>query len=257
MAVEVQPQTEGSPDKECPSKRYAVVVGINDYTEAGIGNLSFCVADAEAFYDALIIYSEYDPDCVTLFSDGSHEKARKPNRSNILAAISDIATQATEKDSVLLFFAGHGTRDTKDSYLLTQEFRMSVIPDTSIPMAMINDYLRHSKAKLIVRFFDACHAGRIGSRSAPVGPDIKKHFLVEGEGWATLSACKEEQYAHEDTHLGYGIFSYCLVKGLSGDAANGRHQVTFHSLCNYTIAKTTEITSELGYFAMGDIPDGG
>src|SRR6266699_1005798 len=246
MAVEVQPQTEGTPDKQCPAKRYAVVVGVNDYTEAGIGNLSFCASDAEAFYDSLITYCEYDPTNVTLFSDGPHKQAKKPLRSNILAAIADMATQAGEEDSVLFFFAGHGTRDTKDSYLLTQEFRIQVIPDTSIPMGIINDYLRQSKAKFIMRFFDACHAGRIGSRSVPVGPDIKKHFLVEGEGWATLSACKEEQYAHEDGELGHGIFSYCLIKGLSGDAANARQEVTFHSLSTYTIAKTTEITNELG-----------
>jgi hypothetical protein len=36
----------------CNSKRYAVIVGVNDYSESGIGNVSFCAADAEAFYDA-------------------------------------------------------------------------------------------------------------------------------------------------------------------------------------------------------------
>lgn len=246
MVVEAQPSQAESRAAVCKSKRYAVVVGVNDYTEADIGSLSFCAADAEAFYDALITYSEYDPACVILFSDGIHASARKPLRSNILAAISDMATRATEDDSILFFFAGHGTRDTKDSYLLTQEFRTSVVADTSIPMNMINNYLRQSKARFIMRFFDACHAGRIGSRGAPAGPDIKKHFLVEGEGWATLSACKEDQYAHEDAVLGHGIFSYCLVKGLSGDAATTGHEVTFHSLSTYTIAKTTDITNELG-----------
>ena len=58
-------------------------------------------------------------------------------------------------------------------------------------MQLINDHLRQSKARLTMRFFDACHSGRIGVRAAPVGPDIQKHFLVEAEGWATLSACKE------------------------------------------------------------------
>lgn len=115
-------QTDRSAAVDKP-KRYTVVVGVNDYTEAGIGNLSFCAADAEAFYDALITYCEYDPECVVLFSDGTHEKAKKPERSDILAAISKMASCATENDSVLFFFAGHGTRDTKDSYLLTKEFQ--------------------------------------------------------------------------------------------------------------------------------------
>ncbi len=46
------------------SKRYAVIVGVNDYAEASIGDLAFCTADAEAFYDALLTYAEYDPSCV-------------------------------------------------------------------------------------------------------------------------------------------------------------------------------------------------
>ena len=227
-------------------KRYAVVVGINDYSGSGIGSLSFCAADAEAFYDALITYCEYDPECVVLFSDGSHEKAKRPERSDILASISRMSSRANEEDSILFFFAGHGTRDTKDSYLLTKDFRKEAVAGTSIPMDMINDYFHQSNAKFVMRFFDACHSGRIGARTAPVGPDIKKHFLVEGKGWATLSACEEDQYAHEDPDLGHGIFSYCLVKGLSGEAATDEQQITFHSLTAYTMTKTIEITNAGG-----------
>jgi len=86
----------------------------------------------------------------------------------------------------------------------------------------------------------------MGVRAAPVGPDIQKHFLVEGEGWATLSACKVDQFAHEDPNLGHGIFSYCLIKGLSGDAATPEQQVTLNSLISYTITNTIEITKERG-----------
>jgi hypothetical protein len=113
-------------------------------------------------------------------------------------------------------------------------------------MDTINEHFRQSKARFVMRFFDACHAGRIGTRGVPEGPDIQKHFLVEAEGWATLSACKEDQLAHEDPGLGHGIFSYCLVKGLGGDAATDKQQVTFHSLTTYTISKTIEITKDRG-----------
>lgn len=227
-------------------KRYAVVVGVNDYSETGIGNLSFCMADAEAFYDALLTYCAYDPACVTLFSDGQHKDARRPTRSDILVAIADMSTRATEEDSILFFFAGHGTRDPQDSYLLTQEFRLSVVANTSISMNMINDHLLQSKARFIMRFFDACHSGRIGARAGGNGPDIQRHFLVEAKGWATLAACTEDQFAHEDPDLGHGIFSYCLIKGLSGDAATPKGEVTLDSLTTYTIDKTTDITNDLG-----------
>jgi len=193
-----------------------------------------------------VSYCEYNPEHIALFSDGTHKAAQKPLRSNILAAISDMSTHATEDDSILFFFAGHGTRDTKDSYLLTQEFRTAIVAETSIPMNTINEQFHTSDARYRMRFFDACHSGRAGVRGTPPHPDIKKHFLVEGEGWTTLSACKEDQYAHEDVELGHGIFSYCLVKGLSGDAVTAEQEVTLDSLAMYTITKTSEITKERG-----------
>ncbi len=121
-----------------------------------------------------------------------------------------------------------------------------MVAETSLPMQLINDHMHQSQARFVMRFFDACHSGRIGTRAAPVGPDIKKHFLVEGEGWATLAACKQDQFAHEDPDLGHGIFSYCLVKGLSGAAATQDQEVTLQSLSTYTIAETENITKELG-----------
>jgi hypothetical protein len=60
MVVVEQSLQETRSTEETKPKRYAVVVGINDYAESGIGNLNFCVADAETFYDALLTYCEYD-----------------------------------------------------------------------------------------------------------------------------------------------------------------------------------------------------
>ncbi|HLL79276.1 MAG TPA: caspase family protein, partial [Ktedonobacteraceae bacterium] len=245
MAVETQ-KVRANGNTGTSAKRFAVVVGVNDYSGTGYGNLSYCAADAEVFYDALLTYCEYDPSCVTLFSDGTHKDAEKPLRSSILVAIANMAKRAGKDDSILFFFAGHGTRDAEDSYLLTQEFRPSVVAETGIPMEVINEYLRQSNARLIMRFFDACHSGRLGAREVSVGPDIQRHFLVEGEGFATLSACKEDQPAHEDPELGHGIFSYCLIKGLSGAAATDDGEVTLSSLSTYTIIETTEITKKLG-----------
>jgi uncharacterized caspase-like protein len=229
------------------AKRYAVVVGIDNYSGANIDSLSFCAADAEAFYDALLTYCEYDPAHVTLFSDGSHAAAKATRREDILAAIATMSSLATEEDSILFFFAGHGTRDDKDSYLLTNEFRRAVIPATSIPLNMVNEAFSQSKARLRLRFFDACHSGKMGARAVPVGPDIRRHFLIEAEGWATLSACKEDEYANEDHALKHGIFSYCLIKGLSGEAkVPDTDIITLNSLVTYTVLNTIEITKERG-----------
>jgi uncharacterized caspase-like protein len=186
MADESQPSQDGEVASEAymnRSGRFAVVVGINDYSGSDLEDLAYCAADAEVFYDALLSYCEYELDHVVLFSDGTHPDAKKPLRSDILSSIHEMCDRATDKDSILLFFAGHGTRDGRDSYLLTREYRARIVADTSIPMSLINEQFRQSRARFKMRFFDACHSGRMGRRSALQTPDIKSHFLVEAEGW--------------------------------------------------------------------------
>lgn len=225
--------------------RFAVIVGVNTYESSGAPNLTYCANDAEAFYDALVHYAQYVPGEVTLFSDGGHSEARQPRYTDILSSTKEICAKATEHDSILFFFAGHGTRDERDSYLLTREFRMNVLQESAISMQKINDYFRASQAKFRMRFFDACHSGRMGIRGLP-SPDVRSHFAVEAEGWATLAACGEDQLAHELPELGHGIFSYFLVKGLSGEASIDGPYVSLDNLKVYVMDKTIELTRKRG-----------
>lgn len=225
--------------------RYAVVVGVNNYAGSRLPNLNYCANDALAFYDALINYAQYDPDKVVLFSDSDHEAARTPSYSDILSSIQQICSQATEEDSILFFFAGHGTRDEQDSYLLTREYRANVLADSSISMGKVNSYFESSRAKFKMRFFDACHSGRIGVRGL-LNPNIQEHFIVDAEGWATLAACKEDQYAHELADIQQGIFSFFLVRGLRGDASVDGQVVTLDNLKVYVMDKIIELTKKRG-----------
>ncbi|MEL7605777.1 MAG: caspase family protein [Sedimentibacter saalensis] len=225
--------------------RYAVIVGINNYSGSCISNLNFCANDAEAFYDALIQYSKYDAENIQLFSDGKHPKANPITYTDILSAIKGMCNKATDQDSILFYFAGHGTRDENDSYLLTKEFRSNVISDSSISMKKVNDYFTSSLAKFKLRFFDACHSGRFGVRGLS-NPGVATDLAVEAEGWATLASCKEEQYAHELSDIGHGVFSYFLVKGLSGEASINDINVSLDNLKVYVMDQTINFTRKLG-----------
>ncbi|WP_176560157.1 caspase family protein [Brevibacillus dissolubilis] len=230
------------------AKRYAVIVGINDYSGTDINNLNFCGADAVAFYEALIHYSDYSEDDVWLFSDVQHNKAERPTNSDILSKIQLMCDKATEEDSILFYFAGHGTSDENDSFLITKEYRENILKDSSIPMNKVNEYFSASVAKFKLRFFDACHSGRMMRRTGNlIKPVLEKHLIVGAEGWATLAACKEDQFAHEFGELGHGIFSYFLVKGLSGSATIDGEFVTLDNLKNYVMDKTIELSKRYGY----------
>ncbi|KYP79542.1 caspase family protein [Ferroacidibacillus organovorans] len=226
------------------SRQLAVVIGVNDYGSAQ-SNLRYCSNDAEAFYESLVHYASYNSENMVLFSDGEHQCAKKPHYTDILSEVYSMCSNATESDSILLFFAGHGTRDDEDSYLLTQEFRPNVISESSIPMRKINDYFTQSKAKFKLRFFDACHSGRMGRRGL-LNPSVDDAFIINAEGWATLAACKETQYAHEHDTIKHGVFSYYLVKGISGEASTNGRTVALDDLKLYVMNKTIDLTSKLG-----------
>jgi uncharacterized caspase-like protein len=160
MADGIHPSQNGkiaSEEYSGKAGRFAVVVGINNYSESDLENLAYCAADAEAFYDALHLYCEYELDHLVLFSDGIHPNSKKPLRSDILSSIHWMCEQTTDQDSILLFFAGHGTRDGRDSYLLTQEYRAGIVAETSIPMNLIKEQFLLSRSRFKMRFFDFSH----------------------------------------------------------------------------------------------------
>lgn len=225
--------------------KYAVIIGNNNYEGSGLGNLNFCANDAQAFYDALLQYAKYDEENIMLFSDGGHIAAKPVYYTDILSAVKEMCSKATENDSILFFFAGHGTRDEKDSYLLTKEYRSNVINDSSITMKKINEYFSNSAAKFKLRFFDACHSGRFGVRGLS-NPSVETDLAIDAEGWATLASCREEQYAHELSQIGHGVFSYFLIRGLSGDASINNENVSLDNLKVYVMNQTISFTRKIG-----------
>ncbi|OLE53533.1 MAG: hypothetical protein AUG51_12695 [Acidobacteria bacterium 13_1_20CM_3_53_8] len=225
--------------------RYAVVAGINNYSGSPMSSLNFCSNDAEAFYEALLHYAQYNSSNIFLFSDGNHPAAHVPTYSDILSAVNEICEKANEEDSILLFFAGHGTRDERDSYLLTKEYRKNVLADSSIAMSKVNNYFQQSKAKFKLRFFDACHSGRLGLRGMS-NPNVDEHLAITAEGWATLASCREDQFAHENNDIKQGIFSYFIVRGLSGDASIDGSRITLDNLKVYVMDNTIDLSKKLG-----------
>ena len=61
---------------------------------------------------------------------------------------------------------------------------------------------------------------------------------------ATLYACSIGERAYEWPQRGHGVFSYYLLEGLKGGAANNQGEVTVNSLAEYTQSKVVEWTKD-------------
>jgi len=219
-------------------KRYAVVVGINDYEDDGIPGLKFALNDAHRVAQVLTERCGFCNEDVYVLSDGDdtgNTKAIRPTRSNILEKLQHVADAASEDDTVLFFFAGHGTEISKTPYLLTTDTKLKVLDKTAMIVTEVNEILQSSSAGVVLRFFDACRSPRAEARAmtARMAEGFENAILQSAKGWASLSACSSAEFSYEMPDLEQGLFSYYLCEGLIGAAADKNGDITFDRLVDY------------------------
>ncbi|KOR27867.1 hypothetical protein TI05_18075, partial [Achromatium sp. WMS3] len=97
---------------------YLVAVGVSDYANDDL-DLRFAAADAQAFHQAILRQSSnlYKQVHERLLITGG---TTPPTANNIRDAL-DLFTQATPKDTIILFLAGHGVRQYMQYYFLPQD----------------------------------------------------------------------------------------------------------------------------------------
>ena len=113
------------------------------------------------------------------------------------------------------------------------------------PLAKVSQILSRIKAQQLQTIIDACRndpeLGR-GEEDNLLIDTFSRGFRIkrndDGSGQlgvsATLYACSIGERAYEWAEKGHGVFSYYLLEGLKGKAANGQGEVTVVDLADYT-----------------------
>ncbi len=213
---------------------YSVCVGVNEYEDTAISNLNYARADAEAvsnLFRDCIDKSDLD---LHLLVDSSASKA------NVMELIGEYLPRVAKSDDiVVLFFAGHGSPESESSpdkasrYLILNDTHYDSIFSTGLNLeSELNRLLaRIYGPALILCFFDTCFSGRAGGRTFE-GPQlasvrtrrsgIKLEHLSLGEGRMIMTACDDDQLAFEDSKIGQGIFTSCLLDALRKERGNDK-----------------------------------
>ncbi|MDP7281514.1 MAG: caspase family protein, partial [Candidatus Poribacteria bacterium] len=101
------------------AEKWALLVGINDY-QNDIGALKYCVADVEAFRDALIETAGYKPANVHLMTDQMSGQDL-PTRINVIMRLDLLASQIQPEDTLIFYFSGDGISTEGQSFLLASD----------------------------------------------------------------------------------------------------------------------------------------
>ena len=148
-SVDVTPPPQ-IPDSEL-GNFHALLIAVENYTNPDYTDLDQPVSDATQLRDVLVQQYRFEPANVTLLED--------PDEEQILGSLGQLRNKVSDRDNVLIFFAGHGLWDEQieQGYWLPRD-----ATGTSakwISNGDIRDAIRGIQSKHTLLISDACFSG--------------------------------------------------------------------------------------------------
>lgn len=170
-----------------PQKNYAVVVGVNNYTDRS--SLHNSVNDAETMAALLEAYG-YN---VTKLTDLTDEK---PTKSNILEKALGEMKDKKDVGKILIYFSGHGEKKGNDYFLIPQDSNGQ--SSSYISADELQKSIQGLKDVALV--VDACNAGGLEN--------------IAGDDQMILASSKEDQPSNEMWFGSLSLFTYNLCNSI-------------------------------------------
>ncbi|MBI5882767.1 MAG: ankyrin repeat domain-containing protein [Elusimicrobia bacterium] len=235
----------GASDVDRPSYRlaenaenYGLVIGVEKYET--LPKADFAEKDAAAVKDHLLALGYPQRNVVFLAGpQASYTNIKKYVESWLPARV-------REGSTVFVYFSGHGAPDpaSGEAYLVPYSGDPEFLQDTGYPMKRLHAKLNALKAKHVILAMDSCFSGA-GGRSVlakGIRPLVAKIEAWAGQGGkvVTLAASASNQISGTVEEQGHGAFTYFLLKGLNGAAADPSGGVTVRSLFDYLVPKVSD-----------------
>jgi len=183
--------------------RYAIIIGINDYTDAR--TLNYCVKDAEDIRDTFVKFCNIENANIRLITSEITKPQANP-WTTFKEIINELATQFDPNtDDLLFYFSGHGIDARETTVILKNE---------TIMISEIIDKIEKLAPKTKILIFDSCHSGA-GYIETTKSAQFFSLSSKETTGYYIISACTKEQTAKESKELKNGKFTRFLINTIS------------------------------------------
>ena len=224
-------------------RKYALLIGINEYDGSKFPQLKGCRNDVQLVYDLLTQERfGFAPGNITVLLDG------QATRTGILGAIKAVAEKVRQDDIVYIHYSGHGST-TSDSdrlkpTLVSYGARSGFTGNPGDDYDVLSDELKKEIAKIwtkttnVIFVADSCHSGTItrGGASAtrgvpadtrphPAGAETLLDNITSGRiPWVSIGACNITEFAVEycsgDADRMNGAFTWFWVQALQSGAGD-------------------------------------
>jgi len=186
----------------------ALIIGINDYKDPKIPDLETAVYDANAV--AELLRERYGFQINLLLN-------RDATKESIYRALRKLASSTQPKDSVLIYYAGHGDLDrTYDDGWWIPADAKGGNPVTYLDNTQVQKAMRSMKARHALLISDSCYSGTLfgQARAMPQVIDDKYYLNLYNEKsrWGITSGNKTPVSDQGSGH--HSVFAYQLIKEL-------------------------------------------
>jgi uncharacterized caspase-like protein/Tfp pilus assembly protein PilF len=247
-------------------ERWAILIGVSRYKfgDENLGgnqipNLKNAADDAQALYDFL------RTDELGGFRDvkeGGHMillKDEDATRANVERALSTLR-QSKPDDYFLLYIAAHGalvpesdarTRTTEEvPYFAMHDSDLRDMKNTALRMDAFRKLVTEIPAKRGLVLSDTCHSAgvQLAGRGLITTTRANSRYLEEmnqvSSGVGFISAADQTELSYELDTLNHGVFTWCLLEGLRGNADHDNDgQVDFKELKDYLRDTVPQLTN--------------
>lgn len=231
--------------KALKGKRYALVVGINQFEDKHFGTLQYATNDAQAIASAL---SGFDK--VLLLNT-----PKTTSRAAILQKLKTLnALVKSKHDTVVIYFSTHGTLGRKPGkalqrYLVTTDTRISIVGQTGLSVREIMRAMNRLRSTRKALILATCHSGQGKSKLSDAlvkalaknkGALAKLDEVSEASFVFSASAFKE--VAREEDRLKHDVYTYFFLQGIQKGDRDNDGAVTISEAHDYARVRTYQFT---------------
>lgn len=195
---------------------YVLSVGVSEYENRRFSASDLAQADAKAIEARFKArkaggYSRYASRVLT---------GNQATADNLRQAFAWLRAEASQRDTSVVFLAGHATRDERGMYyFLPFDAGRTNQADKGLPFSELEALMRELPGRVVL-LADTCHAGSIALSEASFRPYDLSRVLSSSsslaEGVLLLTAASGYELSYEDPAKGHGAFTAAVLEALDG-----------------------------------------
>jgi WD40 repeat protein/uncharacterized caspase-like protein len=251
MCPSVKPRPTPPPKSES-AKLWILLVGVNQYQDQkNLPSLQYSAVDCQGLGEAL---KEATASLTAKEVIIHHDfVSQRPEIASVRQSISKIINSASANDTILVYFSGHGILDaeTGQVVLCLGDTNTEQLITTGLPLNSLLEQLSGCAASQQLVWLDACHSGGMTLRgtknSSEQLVEVLRNKALESKGskgFYALLSCDRSQQSWEFPELGHGVFTYYLMRGLRGEAADSQGIIEADALYQYVYYQTLRYIDE-------------